>query len=123
MLGVSAESLSLIKVEDEYMNKSITDIIHEIYTTPLKVTMPQVAQMCKLYLVNPATTATAERPFSLLRCLKSYLHSTVTQARLNSLLLMTLYSHKLDEVEMNLLVNDFINSCDSKRTNTFALMI
>ena len=67
MSGVSVESVSLTQVVNHgNMNKSTSDIIHAIGTTPLKVMMPQVVQMCKLYLANLATAATAEHTFSLL---------------------------------------------------------
>ena len=45
-----------------------------------------------LYLTFPVTTATVERSFSSLRCVKTYLRSTMTSCRLNILFL--LYIHQ-----------------------------
>ena len=47
--------------------------------------LSEVAKLINIVLTVPATTATAERTFSTLRHLKSYLRSSVTQARLNNL--------------------------------------
>ena len=44
-----------------------------------------------LYITIPVTSATAERTFSVLRRLKSYLRSTMTQERLNNVMVMHIY--------------------------------
>ena len=64
----------------------------------MKNMLPLVVTMIKYYLVCPASTANAERSFSHLRRLKTYLRSTMTQARLNSLLILSTYK----EVQWNL---------------------
>ena len=46
---------------------------------------PHVEALVRLLLVNPASSATAERSFSSLRRLKTYLRSTCGQRRLNNL--------------------------------------
>ena len=45
--------------------------------------MDQVCTVLKLILIMPATNATSERSFSALRRLKTYLHSSMSQQRLN----------------------------------------
>ena len=45
----------------------------------------EVEKLVRLLLVAPASSAEAERSFSALRRLKSWLRSTMTQLRLNSL--------------------------------------
>jgi len=84
--------------------------------------VPEVVKLCKLYLVNPATTATAERSFSRLRRLKTYLRASLSQRKLNHLLVLSLYSDEVDALDMNAIVNDFIRRGDSKRRNAFALL-
>ena len=49
---------------------------------------PNIHTCMKLLLVLPVTTATAERSFSTMRLLKSYLRSTMTNDRFSSLALM-----------------------------------
>ena len=65
--------------------------------------------LTKLILVMPATNASSERSFSMLRCMKTYLHSTMKQERLNSI--MTLHIHKelTDKLELPEIANDFIS--------------
>jgi len=49
--------------------------------------MSQVSKMVKLLLVMPATNAQSERSFSALRRVKTYLRATMSQQRLNHLML------------------------------------
>ena len=49
--------------------------------------LPNAVKILELLLVNPATTATSERPFSLARRIKTWLRSTSTAACFNSLLM------------------------------------
>lgn len=98
------------------------DILHCIGKSSVKVMIPQVLILCKLYLVNPATTATAERSLSLLRRLKTYLRSSMTQKRLNHLLILSLYREELNNLDVMQLANEFIMRGDSKRRNAFELL-
>ena len=52
----------------------------------------EVDKLLKLVLVMPSTNAISERSFSALRRVKNYLRSTMTQERLNHLLL--LHAHR-----------------------------
>ena len=47
-----------------------------------------------ILLVMPATNCTSERSFSALRRIKTYLRSTMSQARFNHLLLLLLHYHQ-----------------------------
>ena len=49
----------------------------------------EIVTLLKLILVSPATNATSERTFSAMRRLKTYLRSTMGQARLNGLMITT----------------------------------
>ena len=54
--------------------------------------IPDVMQLLTFYSVCPASTATsAERSFSHLRRIKSYLRNTMSQQRLVSLMLLSAY--------------------------------
>ena len=54
--------------------------------------LDQVSRVVQLVLVLPATNATSEHSFSALRRVKSYLQSTMSQQKVNNLML--LYVHK-----------------------------
>ena len=54
--------------------------------------------MLKLYLVIPITPATAERT---LKCLLSYLRSTMTEKRLNNCLLLHAHKDLMDNLNID----------------------
>lgn len=58
----------------------------------------QVETLVLLLLVTPVSSAEAERSFSGLRRLKTWLRSTMTQTRLNSVALCHLHKEKLDQL-------------------------
>ena len=66
---------------------------------------PAIHQYLKIFCCIPATTATAERTFSSLRYLKTYLRSTTTNERLNGL--TQLYLHRSDEIDINAVIDRF----------------
>ena len=72
----------------------------------------------QLILVMPATNASSERSFSALRRVKTYLRAAMKQDRLNYLMLLHVHKDKTDELDLKLLVNEFINS--DHRSNIFA---
>ena len=66
----------------------------------------------------PATNATSERSFSALRRIKTYLHLTMTQARLNLIRIMNIHEHLTDELDMIHMANLFIGE-DPHREEIF----
>ena len=80
----------------KYVNvRKIVSILAELSTAE-KVAFSGVLTAVKLLLVMPATNATSEHSFSALRCVKTYLRTTMTQQRLNNL--MVLHVHKVQTV-------------------------
>ena len=77
----------------------------------LKKFFPEVYKALKLYLSIPATSATAERSFSCLKLIKTWLRSTMKNERLSDLGIINMNNHKnvgfiLNE---NDIIEDFIN--------------
>jgi len=68
--------------------------------------------------MNLLSSATAERSFSAMRRLKTYLRSTMSTERLNSV--MTVHVHKdlLDCIDDFAVVRDFV-ACNEVRKDTF----
>lgn len=60
----------------------------------------QLIKLITLLLVIPATSATAERSFSTLRRVITYLHSTMPQKRLNSLLILHAHQDYTDSIDL-----------------------
>lgn len=57
----------------------------------------------------PVTVASAERSFSKLKLLKSYLRSTMTQERLNGLATIALEKDILEKINYEDIIEDFIS--------------
>ena len=79
---------------------------------------PCIEALIRLLLVNPASSATAERSFSSLRRLKTYLRATCGQKRLNNLSICHVHKDVVDELDVNELMKEFI-LCRDARSNVF----
>ena len=78
-----------------------------------------VSRVFQLLLVLPATNATSERSFSALRRIKSYLRTTMTQSRLNHLMILHYHQDLCDKLDIDSVGNEYISKNDTRR-NTFA---
>ena len=83
-------------------------------TSGQRVFLKQVCTVASLILVMPATNAASERSFSTLRRLKSYLRSTMKQARLYHTMVLHLYTEILDNLELNSIANEFVQGSDHR---------
>ena len=66
----------------------------------------------------PATNSTTERNFSKLKLLKTYLRNSMTQKRLNHLMICAIYQEHLDDLDLEELAKEFVLR-NSKRENVF----
>jgi len=82
--------------------------------------LPELIKIVRLILTVPVTTCTAERAFSGLRRLKSYLRNTMSQTRLNNIAVLNCHRTYLDRVVIDSILDEFITRC-SVRQNTFAV--
>jgi hypothetical protein len=62
----------------------------------------------RILLTIPVTVASAERSFSKLKLLRSYLRSTMTQERLNGLATIALENDVLEQINYEDIIEDFI---------------
>ena len=79
---------------------------------------PNASIAYRVLLTIPVTVASAERSFSKLKLLKSYLRSTMTQQRLNDLAIIALESGLLEKIDYEHIIEDFI-SRNTKRMKYF----
>src|SRR5207302_1351065 len=77
------------------------------FTSVQLCSIQQVAKLYELLLVLPATNATSERSFSALRRIKTYLRSTMTQARLNNIMTLHVHQDMCDDLCLFRCLNDF----------------
>ena len=76
---------------------------------------PQLCTLVTLYYVLPASSASAERSFSALRRLKTYLRNTMTATRLNSCAVA--HTHKPKTLALNPtdILREFSMANDTRR--------
>ena len=77
-----------------------------------------VDKLLRAYLTFPVTSATAERSFSSLRRIKTFLRSSMTQQRLNNLLLLYVHSERTESLNLVSVAKDFVGA-NSRRMNYF----
>ena len=84
--------------------------------------LSQVCRVGRLLLVLPATDATSERSFSSLRRLKGYLRSTMSQPRLNHVMILNIYKELLDKLDLRAVAKEFVGS-NEHRLSVFGKFI
>ena len=77
-------------------------------STDAQTMLPDVQKLIQLLTVQPATTCTPERTFSALRRLKSWLRSTMSQKRLNSLAVLSVHRQKCADLDLTSVGNAFV---------------
>lgn len=119
-LRLHLNMLADIANKKQLVLKNMSDVRKYITQEPAVGEMLcEVVKCIKLLQVVPITTAAAERSFSVLRRLKSYLRSTMGQKRLNNLAVLHAHRDVLDELDIRPVINDFIFS-NPVRQSTFA---
>jgi hypothetical protein len=78
----------------------------------------ELEQLVRLLLTVPCSNAEAERSFSALRRLKSYLRNSMNQERLNHVAVMHVHQDVLDSVDQVLIAQEFVSKCET-RHNVF----
>ena len=89
-------------------------------STEKRFLFSEVIKLIKIILIAPATNAISERSFSTLKRVKTSIRSTMTDSRLNHLLLIHIYKKELDEIDIKSITNEFIQIMES-RIATFGL--
>ncbi len=79
--------------------------------------MSEICTLLRLIQVVPATNAVSERSASALRRVKSYLRSTMSQSRLNNLMLLHVHKHRTDNLDLKICSNEFIAGNDHRMNN------
>ena len=83
-----------------------------------KLMLLNVHRLLRIYLTVPMSSATAERTFSALRRVKNYLRTTMTQKRLNNVMLLHAHKQRIDDLNLREIATEFIGR-NSRRRNYF----
>jgi len=105
--------LSIIYLSDQFYQTHIYKLLEYLRETDLTTILLQVTKLCKLVLIIPATSASAERSFSVLKRIKTYLRNNQTQDRLSNLSVLSiekdvLMTTKCEPNFYNDVINDFL---------------
>lgn len=97
---------------------SVSDLVKSVWqmSPTSRCLFSEIMTLLRLVLVMPATNATSERTFSSLRRVKTYLRSTMTQERLNHLLILHIHRDATDALDLCAFGNDFVSARDSRKS-------
>jgi hypothetical protein len=76
----------------------------------------EYSKLLSLYLTIPVTTATAERSFSVMNRIKTYLRCIMSQQRLNHVIIPHIHKEKLDLLDLNSICSDFISKNENRKS-------
>lgn len=105
---ITIKKVTNLRTLAETLNRS------EIY----KGMLTEVDKVLRAYFTFPVTSATAERSFSSLRRIKTFLRSTMTQERLNNLFLLYVHSERTDALDLVATAKEFV-AVNKRRMNYF----
>lgn len=72
--------------------------------------LPDVCSLFQLFLTLPVTSATAERSFSKLKLIKTYLRSTMCSERLSDLATLSIEHKRAQKIDLEQCANNFLMS-------------
>ncbi len=77
-------------------------------TVPINAVLHNVVRLLQSYLLAPMSAASGERSFSSQRRVKTYLRSTMTEARYSNLMVLHVDEDRTDKLNLNLIAKQFI---------------
>lgn len=81
-----------------------------------KECLPEIHKLLKLYMTVPLASATAERTFSTMRRVKSWLRSTMSSNTLNNSMFSTIHKQRMDEVSTLDVAKEFVAVNEQRMT-------
>jgi hypothetical protein len=86
----------------EITDVNFTDVVKYLRSLHAgkRALLSEVFRLAKLILVCPATNATSERSFSALRRAKIYLQNTMTQKRVNHIMMLHVHKDRTDALDL-----------------------
>ena len=82
-----------------------------------RLLLPCTVHMCKVLLVNPATTSTAEQSFSTARRIKTRMRSKMIPVRFNTLSILHTQKTLTDNLNLKDIANIFCGKSEKKAFN------
>lgn len=107
--------LSMFKLQYPYTTTSEATAILTSQLPEVRGLFTQVEALVRLLMVVPAASAEAERSFSALRRLKTWLRSTMVQMRLNNVAICHIHKEMLDKVSKESICQEFVLASDYRK--------
>lgn len=93
---------------------TICDVLNE--QPGIQKLLTEVHKLIKVYYTIPVTTASAERTFSALKRIKTYLRNSMTQQRLNHCMLLHVHVTLTDQLDLTDIAKEFIRRNERRKT-------
>jgi len=107
--------LGMFADQNEYTTlKQAQTVLHNMIPE-VRCIFAQVERLIRLMLLCPASSCSAERSFSALRRLKTWLRSTMSQPRLNAVTLCHVHQDIMDSIDIKKLAEEFASRSDIRR--------
>ena len=90
---------------------------------PEREMIKEVITLCKLILVDPATSAAGESSFSTARRLKTWLRSRINQERFSNLTLLDIHKGRTDRISTIDIANEFADRNTNRKRNFGAFRV
>ncbi|CAH2284396.1 zinc finger MYM-type 1-like [Pelobates cultripes] len=111
---LSAQITTLYSV---YKYTSVSEVVDILRKMPARERcfFSQVENIVRILLTIPASSCEAERSFSALRRLKTWVRSTMTQKRLNHVAICNIHRDIMDELDIEAIAKEFAMCCDRRK--------
>ncbi len=119
VLSFRSAFMSTIK---EIERGSVQDLAHTLFIKHHSIlsSVPDVATAIKLFLTLPVTVASAERSFSKLKLIKTYLRSTMAQERLSGLAILSIEHKRALSLDLKRVVSEFAHRYAKRSKHVYA---
>jgi hypothetical protein len=114
--GRLAIQLEMFKMQFKYNTLADAKNILQSMLPEVRLMFSEVEQLVRLLLLCPASSCEAERSFSSLRRLKTWLRNSMTQERLNSVIVCHVHQDILDSLDLHKIAADFAGRSDIRKS-------
>ncbi|KAL4112674.1 hypothetical protein QTP88_016421 [Uroleucon formosanum] len=97
------------QVYDEVEPLKLNEVLKFMISRDMVSSYPNLYTLYKIFYTLPVSSATAERSFSRLKLLKTYLSSTMTEDLLSNLAILSIESNTAETINFNKVISTFVS--------------